>query len=152
MDYTQYKDLLKERFRGSPYGRLMDWRIEDLSPGEVCMRLAWQEKFGGALSPLHCGVLASVMDSAAAAAVFSDPEKVTAPNGATVNLFISSYSQELPQGALLARARVRKRGRSIQIVSVDVEDEAGTLMASGTITYKMGASLGLAKKKGAQDA
>lgn len=86
---------------------------------------------------LHGGVVATVVDNAAGTAVRSvlaDPE---AASYATTELNLSYLRPAT--GDLRAEARVRKRGRSLVVVEVDVESDGGDgawrPVAVGRVTY-----------------
>ncbi len=78
----------------------------------------------------HGGVIASLIDIAGDFALIA----VLGHGVPTIN-FRVDYLRPVSSGDLLARARVRKAGRTVGVVDVDVEDSAGRLVALGRGCY-----------------
>ena len=89
----------------------------------------------------HGGVVASLIDSAAGAAVRSvrSPEEVTARPHATSDLHVS-YLAAARGTELVARARVLKAGRTVLFTDVEVTDDTGRMIARGSVTLVVGAA------------
>ncbi len=80
---------------------------------------------------VHGGVLATLLDNAAVAAVWSNLRG--AIPGGTADLQITYLRKA--HGELKAEARVIKRGRQLCTVNVDITDSEGLLCASGRVLY-----------------
>ena len=76
-------------------------------------------------------ILSILLDNAAVAAVWSDLRGAT-PAG-TADLQITYLRKA--HGELKAEARVRKRGRQLCTVHVDITDSEGMLCATGRVLY-----------------
>ena len=81
------------------------------------------------------GVLATVVDMAAVAAVFSKAIQGIEPAG-TADLSIT-YLRQAHGEWLEAVAMVIKRGRQLSTISVEIRDDAGRLCSRGQVLYAM---------------
>nr|MBA3240756.1 PaaI family thioesterase [Acidobacteriota bacterium] len=81
---------------------------------------------------LHGGVIASLLDTAAAFAVHTllDPQESTV----TIDLTLH-FLRPVTSGRVEAHARVLREGRRVVIIVAEVTDQAGVLTATATITY-----------------
>lgn len=118
----------------SPFHSVLGLRLESLDPG--AQSVAIRCDFGAQLerSPgtgqYHGGVIASVIDIAGDFALI-----VVLGHGVPTINFRVDYLRPALKGALIARARVRKSGRTVGVVDIDVEDESGRLIAVGRGCY-----------------
>lgn len=78
----------------------------------------------------HGGVIASLIDIAGDFALIS----VLGHGVPTIN-FRVDYLRPAANGDLLASARVRKAGRTVGVVDIDVQDSGGRLVAVGRGCY-----------------
>lgn len=129
-------------FEDAPFAKTLGIFIESMKVDEVRVRLPWAEHLGRTLNVLHGGAIAALVDLAAGAAALSDFEKIESLNAATLNMLTNYLSAGSPGKDVIGIGRVRKRGRSIVVVEVEVEDAEGKLIATGTATYKMGTKVG----------
>jgi len=86
---------------------------------------------------VHGGAVASLIDTAAMVAAWSDAEVPAKARGTTVNLtvaFLASAEKE----DLQAVARVLRRGRNLVYLDVEVRSASGNAVAKGLVTYKLG--------------
>ena len=81
---------------------------------------------------VHGGATASLIDTASAFAILSvlEPDETTT----TIDLTIH-YLRPLTKGRVTAKAVVRRAGRRVVTVSVDVTDEDENLAATALTTY-----------------
>lgn len=101
----------------------LDVRVEDVATGRVVLRIPYREAltnrpFGGQRS-IHGGVAATVIDSAAGAAIKSE-----LPDGAgtaTIDLNVSYLRPATSD--LVATGNVIRIGKSVGVASVTVESE-----------------------------
>ena len=88
---------------------------------------------GGPAAPIHGGAIAALADVAACAAVWSLAETTrTATISMTVN-----YTGFAVNSDLVAHARVKRRGKRIASLNVEVVDASDALIADALITYKI---------------
>ena len=81
---------------------------------------------------VHGGAVATLIDTAMGAAVFSAFDGQEAP--VTVEMKVT-YLEPAPLGTLTATAEVRRAGKRITIVETEVVSEAGDVVAHGIGTF-----------------
>ena len=120
----------------APFAAMLGVRIESAGEGESIVRLPFSTKLlnnGGPDVPIHGGAIASLVDVAACAAIWSLPEtKRSATIAMTVNYTGPGISSDL-----VAHARVRRSGRKVASLTVEVRDQQGGLVADALVTYKI---------------
>jgi len=88
---------------------------------------------GGPRAPIHGGAIASLVDIAACAAVWSLAEtRQTATISMSLNFTAPGVSTDL-----VARASVRRKGRRLASLGVEIRDDRGDLIADALVTYKI---------------
>ncbi len=88
-------------------------------------------------SVVHGGAIATLIDSAGAAAAWSDAEVPANIRGTTVNLAIA-YLAAAEDEDIQAVARVLSRGRSLVYLDIEATTASGKAVAKGLATYKIG--------------
>jgi len=115
-----------------PFARLIGIELEDVQVGIATLALEVREELKQNHGVVHGGVVASLIDSAAAFAVIS----VLSPDerATTADLTIS-YLRPLTKGRARSTARVVRAGRRLIVVSAELSDDAGNLSATALTTY-----------------
>ena len=130
-------DFIRQFFPTSPYVTHLGMQLTNIQPGQAILTLP----FAGALvtigTVVHGGAIASLIDTAAMVAAWSDAEVPAKPRGTTVNLTVA-YLAAAEKEDLQAIARVLHRGRSLVYLDVEVRSASGTAVAKGLVTYKLG--------------
>ena len=130
-------DFIRKFFPTSPYVTHLGMQLTDLQPGVATLTLPFSEALVTIGTVMHGGAIASLIDTAAMVAAWSDievPEKV---RGTTVNLTVA-YLAAAEQEDLQAIARVLRRGRNLVYLDVEVRGTSGNAVAKGLVTYKLG--------------
>jgi uncharacterized protein (TIGR00369 family) len=119
-------------FEKVPFARLIGLEIGVLERGAATFHLPVRDELKQNKGLVHGGVIAALIDTAAAFAVVSllEPEQSTT----TIDLTIH-YLRPLTAGRATAQARVVKAGRRILVISVDVLDESEALVATSLTSY-----------------
>ncbi len=120
----------------APFSILLGLKIESAAGGAAVVRMPFNLRLlndGGPKAPVHGGAIATLADLAACAAVWSLDETV---RSATVSMTVN-YTGFATQSALLARAQVRRKGKRIASISVEIIDDSGALVADALVTYKI---------------
>lgn len=120
----------------APFSQLLGFRIEAADHGRARLRLPFSERLlnpGGLQVPIHGGAIAALIDTAACAAIWTLPETV---RSATVSMSLNFAGPGI-KSDLIADARVRRSGRRLASLLVEVRDLSGTLVADGLVTYKI---------------
>ena len=79
--------------------------------------------------------IAALMDTAGAAAVWAGHDYDKGLRASTVSMTVNYVGRA--QGDLLATARCVKRGRDLHFSEIRVDDTNGTLVATGTLVYRI---------------
>ncbi len=112
----------------------MELEAHDKEAGTVTIRLPYKPEYRRSDEPptgYHGGVIATLID------VAGDFMTAIANNSGgvpTINLAID-YLRSADDTDLLAHARVRRSGRTIAVIDIDVEEPGGRLIAVGRGTY-----------------
>jgi uncharacterized protein (TIGR00369 family) len=126
----QITSLLTE----SRFHQVLGLRLEsfDTVSRSVAIRCTFQPPLdrGVGSGQYHGGVIASLIDVAGDFALIA----VLGHGVPTIN-FRTDYLRPAMNGDLIARAKVRKAGRTIGVVDIDVEDAQGRLIALGRGCY-----------------
>jgi uncharacterized protein (TIGR00369 family) len=131
------RDLTAEfRNQPEPFSTLVGLQVEEVRQDYCRMRLPFRPELRTSGEVVHGGAIATLIDTAAVAAVWSDVDpRVT--RGATASLTVN-YLAAAQGVALIAEARVIRRGRSVAFVDVDVFSPTHERIAKGVVTYKLG--------------
>lgn len=124
--------------RGSPFINFLGLEMVSVDPaqGSVTLRSALRPEFersSGSTGRWHGGVVAAVIDTAGDVALIM----LHGAAPPTINLRID-YLRPIAGAVLTARATVRKSGRSVGFVDVDVFGPDGELVAIGRANYATG--------------
>jgi uncharacterized protein (TIGR00369 family) len=121
---------------GSPYGAHLGLVCEGVEADRVRVRMPFRSDLTTIGEMVHGGAIASLVDVAATAAFWAQPEASLDARGSTVGLTLSYLAPGLGCG-LVADARVVKRGGSIHTGEVVVADGRGGEVARALVTYKL---------------
>ena len=115
-----------------PFARLIGIELEDVQAGIATLALDVREELKQNHGVVHGGAVASLIDSATAFAVISvlpPDERAT-----TADLTIS-FLRPLTKGRARCTAKVLRAGRRLIVVSAELFDNAGNLVATALTTY-----------------
>ena len=122
--------------KGSAWSRQVGAVWYEGTPGVGRLHLDVEERHTNNDGSLHGGVIASLMDSAAGAALnnlFRDKPEVTGYASIEMNL---SFLRPVRAGdRITVEARVLKAGRTLAVAEVEVAAPSGELAAKGRLTY-----------------
>jgi uncharacterized protein (TIGR00369 family) len=128
------REQLQERLAFSPLIRFLDLEVLKADPQrqEIVMRAPFRAEFerGRGSGQWHGGPIASVIDTVGDFALVMLLGRALP----TIN-FRVDYLRPALNSALIVTARVRRSGKSVGVVDIDVADEAGTLVAVGRACY-----------------
>ena len=111
--------------------------LESAAPDRVVVRLPYREQLG--VGRVHGGAISALIDIAATAAFWSHPSVGEGSRGATVDFSVNFLKLAVAVD-LLATATVRRRGGSLCVGDVVVENTDGDEIAVARVTYKMNAA------------
>ncbi|HEY0321447.1 MAG TPA: PaaI family thioesterase [Pyrinomonadaceae bacterium] len=123
---------IHKAFERVPYAHLLGIEVGELERGTATLHLAVRDELKQNLGVVHGGATASLIDTASAFAILTllEPDETTT----TIDLTIH-YLRPLTEGRATALATVRRAGRRVLTVSVDVLDEAQNLVATAVTSY-----------------
>ena len=134
MGETLTVERLQAYLDNSPFIAFMRMRAKSVEPEAetVVLEMPMRPEFerGKGTGQYHGGVIATFIDVAgdfAVALVVGGPVP-------TINLRVD-YLRPATRTALTATARVRRAGRTVGVVDIDVHDDNGKLVAVGRGTY-----------------
>ena len=120
----------------SAFGALLGVERVVVKQDHVRLRLPFDSRLTTVADMVHGGAIASLVDVAATAAAWATPRVSLEARGTTVGMSLSFLAPA--RGCdLAADARVVKRGGTICVVDVEVEDDDGTHIARALVTYKL---------------
>jgi len=120
----------------APFAVALCLKIESAASGAAVVRMPFNLRLlndGGPKAPVHGGAIATLADVASCAAVWSLEETV---RSATISMTVN-YTGFATESDLIARARVRRKGKRIASLSVEITDDSGALIADALVTYKI---------------
>ncbi len=120
----------------APFSALVGLIIVSACDGEAIVRMPFSTRnlnFGGEDVPIHGGAIASLADFTACAAVWSMPET---ERSATISMTVN-YAAPAIKSDLTAHATVRRKGKRIASLTVEIHDDSGDLVADALVTYKI---------------
>ena len=123
---------IQEAFERVPYAHLLGIKIGEIERGAATLHLTVRDELRQNRGVVHGGATASLIDTASAFAILTllQPGETTT----TIDLTIH-YLRPLMTGRATASATVRRAGRRVLTVAVDVTDEAQTLVATAITSY-----------------
>ena len=130
-----YERIRKEFARIAPV-RMLGIQVAELSPGRALLTLDTHEKlvhdFG-----IHGGILATLADTAAAAAVLTEIPLATRLVSIEMKInFLSAHRE----GLLRAEGTVLKLGRSIAVAEAEIVNQDGKKIAKSLLTFRVNAA------------
>lgn len=123
---------IHEAFERVPYAQMLGLEVGEIRPGAATLHLPVRDELRQNRGVVHGGATASLVDTASAFAILTllEPGETTT----TIDLTIH-YLRPLTGGRATAQATVRRAGRRVLTVSVDVLDEAQNLVATALTSY-----------------
>ncbi|MGH6692429.1 MAG: hotdog fold thioesterase, partial [Gammaproteobacteria bacterium] len=132
----QTRKLVAGAIAGSPFGQKLGIVCEEIERDRVRMRLPFRNDVTTVGDMVHGGAIAALVDTAATAAAWSNPDLPAGARGTTIGFSLSFLGAGRAQD-LVATAEVVQRGKSICVCDVAVADQGGRAVASATVTYKL---------------
>ncbi|MFZ2063630.1 MAG: PaaI family thioesterase, partial [Candidatus Binatus sp.] len=120
----------------APFAAMLGLKIESAANGSATVRMPFDPRIlneGGPGAPIHGGAIAALADVAACAAVWSLAETTRT---ATISLTVN-YTGFAVNSDLIARARVKRTGKRIASLTVEIADASDAVIADALVTYKI---------------
>ena len=128
--------IMREFIPASPFARHVGIEIDTLDADRARLRLPFTDAVATMGDLVHGGAVTTLVDTAAMAAAWCTDDVPDELRGTTVGLSVDFVAAG--RGALVAEARVLRRGRSLCFCDVEVFDGDERLVAKALVTYKLG--------------
>lgn len=122
----------------TPFMGWMGLVFERYEPDEVTLRLPFREDLTNDGTYFHGGVIASMLDTAGAAAAWSNHDFDKGARASTVSMSVQ-YVGAAKRSDLVCHARTVKRGRELVFTEITATDADGRVVAHAVQTYRLGA-------------
>lgn len=139
MDEALEKNLARmaKVIANMPFTKHLAMELDEGGDGWARVRMHYQDENSTAGKALHGGAIASLIDTTGAMAAWTTSQIATpAYFGSTVGVNVNYLSGAIGED-ILAEGRVLKRGKEIIYSDVRVTNEAGKLLAQGTVVYRI---------------
>jgi uncharacterized protein (TIGR00369 family) len=130
-------EIMRQFLPTSPFVGHLGIRLTEIQPGVATLSMPFTDSLITIGTTVHGGAIASLIDTAATVAAWSDVPAPESLRGTTVSLTVAYLSAARGED-LEATARVLRRGRSLVYLDVLVQSTSGAAVAKGLVTYKIG--------------
>jgi uncharacterized protein (TIGR00369 family) len=139
MDEAQEKNLARmaKVIANMSFTKHLAMEFVEGDEGYARIRMRYQDENSTAGKALHGGALASLIDTTGAMAAWTTAQIATPQYfGSTVGVNVNYLSGAIGED-VFAEGRVLKRGKELIYSDVRVTNEAGKLLAQGTVVYRI---------------
>jgi uncharacterized protein (TIGR00369 family) len=109
--------------------------VDEWRPEEVRLRIPFNERLTNDGKEFHGGVIAALLDTTGASAVWAGHDFDKGLRASTVSMTVNYVGRA--SGDLIGIGRCVRRGRDLHFAQMDVVDSEGTLVATGTLVYRI---------------
>jgi uncharacterized protein (TIGR00369 family) len=135
-EQERWRTALRDQMTGTPYIGGLGIVIEEWSPAGARLRLPFDARLTNDGTALHGGAIASLVDTAGAAAVWAGHDFDKGIRAATVSLTVN-YTGAGRGTDLVADAVCVKRGKDLAFSEIRVTDPDGRGVATATLVYRI---------------
>ncbi len=139
MDEALQKNLdrMAKVIAAVPFMKHLAMEFVEGGEGFARLRMRYQDENSTAGRALHGGAIASLLDTTGAMAAWTTAQ-IASPKyfGSTVGVNVNYLSGAIGED-VFAEGRILKRGKEIIYTDVRVTNEAGKLLAQGTVVYRV---------------
>ncbi len=132
MDEKKYLEKVRELTNRSPYYRLLKMEVLEIRKGKSVIQMPFRKTLTHPYGIVHGGAIASLADSAVAMALIG---LVKPSDRITTIEFKINFFTSISQGKLTAQAKIIYKGSKTAVGDVEVNNEAGKLVAKVIATY-----------------
>lgn len=131
-----FRGAVPDAMRATPYVAWLGLQFERYEPDDIVLRLPFRAELTNDGARYHGGVVAAAMDTAGAAAAWSNHDFGKGARASTVSMSLQ-YVGAADTSDLLCQARVVRRGRELTFVDITATDADGKVVAHGLQTYRI---------------
>ncbi len=125
-----------ELMPATPFLQWMGVAFDRFQPDDVVLRVPFRKDLTNDGSTYHGGVIAAAIDTAGAAAAWSNHDFEKGTRASTVAMSVQ-YVGAARQSDLVCRARTVKRGRELIFTDITATDADGSVVAHSVQTYRI---------------
>jgi uncharacterized protein (TIGR00369 family) len=130
------REAVRDLMPTTPFLASLGIVFERYEPDDVTIRLPFRDDLTNDGTYFHGGVIASVMDSAGAAAAWSNHDFDRGMRASTVAMSIQ-YTGAAKQCDLLCHARTARRRKELTFTEITATDSDGNVVAHAVQTYRI---------------
>jgi uncharacterized protein (TIGR00369 family) len=130
------RQAIRDLFPTTPFMGLLGIVFDRYEPDDVVLRLPFRPELTNDGVVYHGGVVASVLDSAGAAAAWSNHDFTKGTRASTIAMSIQ-YVGACRRSDLVCHATTVKRGRELIFTEITGTDADGTVVAHALQTYRI---------------
>ncbi|ORB86888.1 thioesterase [Mycobacterium kansasii] len=132
----QRRQAVRDLMPNTPFMGGLGIVFERYEPDDVTIRLPFRDDLTNDGTYFHGGVIASVIDTAGAAAAWSNHDFDKGMRAATVALSIQ-YTGAAKRSDLLCHARTTRRRKELTFTEITATDADGNVVAHAIQTYRI---------------
>lgn len=138
-DQRRRREAIRDLMPATPFLSGLGVVFDRYEPDDVTLRLPFRPDLTNDGTYYHGGVVASVVDTAGAAAAWSNHDFEKGTGASTVALSIQ-YVGACKQSDLVCHARAVRRGKDLTFTEITATDADGRVVAHALQTYRIVAS------------
>ena len=138
-DQRRRREAIRDLMPATPFLSGLGVVFDRYEPDDVTLRLPFRPDLTNDGTYYHGGVVASVVDTAGAAAAWSNHDFEKGTGASTVALSIQ-YVGACKQSDLVCHARAVRRGKELTFTEITAMDADGRVVAHALQTYRIVAS------------
>ncbi|HEU0310345.1 MAG TPA: PaaI family thioesterase [Sphingomicrobium sp.] len=129
-----------DRFETPAASKLLGWTLLSIDPpaGTIEIGFTADERFGNPQGFVQGGIIGAMLDDTHGPALFAHVDGAVFP--VTVDYHVS-FIKAARFGSFIGKGRLVSMGKTIAFTEAELYDEAGDLVARGTFTSRLVASL-----------
>ncbi|BBY08479.1 PaaI family thioesterase [Mycobacterium noviomagense] len=135
-EQRKHRQAVRELMLTTPFLAGLGIAFERYEPDDVTIRLPFREDLTNDGTYFHGGVIASVMDTAGAAAAWSNHDFDKGMRASTVAMSIQ-YTGAAKRCDLLCHARTARRRKELTFTEITATDADGNVVAHAVQTYRI---------------
>jgi len=135
-EQEQRRKALTDMMTKTPFISSLGMVFDKYEPDEVIMRVPFQAELTNDGTFYHGGVVASAIDTAGAAAVWSNHDFNKGMRASTISMTVQ-YVGACKKSDLVCHARCIKRGKELSFSEITATDSDGKVVAHSVHTYRI---------------
>jgi uncharacterized protein (TIGR00369 family) len=129
--------LARGWLQNSPFVAQLGIRLEEMEPDRAVLAMPFTDALSTMGDIVHGGAISSLVDTAAATAVWSGAEVPDRPRASTVGLTVDFLAPARGQGVVADARVVRRGGSGLCFCEVSVSADDGSHIALALVTYQL---------------